>query len=317
VAVLTEQRFKQAEFAAWVGIAGDIALAVLNAFVGVKANSKALLANAVHLACSAAGSITLLIGLKAFKMAPDENNPSQHGKTASIIVSVLLLMVGIQIGISAVKTLWTGVHTPPQSYALIAVGISIVVKEIIFRYQRNSGQQIGTQAVKAHAWEQRSGVYSSIAAFTGMVGALLGTYMEIPFFYYFDPGAALLVSLFVLRMGFHLVMQAIQHTGDSDLHEEDAAELLSTVQRVKGVITVDDLRVREQGHYVIVEMKITVNPKISVLEGHDIARAAKQQLMKQFIHVSDVLVHVNPYDPGYPYKHNMDLEQDDFPTLVH
>jgi divalent metal cation (Fe/Co/Zn/Cd) transporter len=54
-----------------------------------------------------------------------------------------------------------------------------------------------------------------------------------------------------------------------------------------------------------------------VLEGQDIARTAKQQLMKRFSHISDVMVNVHPYDPGYPYKHNADPEQDDFPTLVH
>jgi len=43
----------------------------------------------------------------------------------------------------------------------------------------------------------------------------------------------------------------------------------------------------------------------------------KQMLMKRFIHISDVFIHVNPYDPGYPYKNNADPEHDNYPSLLH
>ncbi|CRF29141.1 ferrous iron efflux protein F [Mycobacterium tuberculosis] len=92
--------------------------------------------------------------------------------------------------------------------------------------------------------------------------------------------------------------------------------MIDTVQRVKGVISIDDLRAREHGHYVVVDIKISVNPRISIQEGYDIAKIVKFTLMKRFIHVSDVFVHVTPYDSGYPYK-NHDLQADDMPTLLH
>lgn len=71
------------------------------------------------------------------------------------------------------------------------------------------------------------------------------------------------------------------------------------------------------GHYVIVDVKISVNPRITVLEGHDIAKAVKKILMKRFSHVSDVFTHVNPYDPGYPYKNYMRDQMEDHPPFLH
>ena len=316
---MTDERFQKAEFAAWVGIVGNLALAVLKGVIGFLANSKALLADAAHSASDVAGSFAVLIGLRAAKLPPDDDHPYGHGKAesiASIIVSVLLLFVGVEIGISALKTLWGGVDAPPKSYALIVIVISLVAKEAMFQYKYRLGKKLASQALIANAWEHRSDVYSSLAALAGVLGAILGKYLGMPYFYYLDPAAGLFVSLLVLKMGYDLVMEAIHNTMDHVLHQEDAAELITAVQRVKGVIAVDDLRAREHGHYVIVDLKISVNPKITVLDGHDIAKAVKQQLMKRFIHVSDVLVHVNPYDPGYPYK-TMDSEQDDFPTLLH
>jgi divalent metal cation (Fe/Co/Zn/Cd) transporter len=118
-------------------------------------------------------------------------------------------------------------------------------------------------------------------------------------------------------MGYKLIMESIHDTMDHVLHHEEADELLKAVQRVPGVIAVDSLRAREHGHYVIVDVKISVNPRISVMDGHDIAKHVKHMLLNRFIHVSDVFIHVNPYDPGYPYKNNVDSEQDDFPSLLH
>jgi cation diffusion facilitator family transporter len=146
---------------------------------------------------------------------------------------------------------------------------------------------------------------------------VLGGRLGIPQLYYLDPAAGVFVSVLVLKMGFKLVMESIHSTMDHVLHQEDADELLQTVQRVPGVIAVDDLRAREHGHYVIVDVKISVNPQITVLEGHDIAKSVKHQLMTRFIHVSDVFIHVNPYDPGYPYKNNVNSKEGDLPTLLH
>jgi cation diffusion facilitator family transporter len=282
--------------------------------------SKALLADAANSASDVIGSLAVLIGLKAAKLPPDEDHPYGHGKAESIsaiVVSILLILVGFEVGLSAIKALIHGVTEPPRSYALIVIAISIFVKEILFQHNYRLGKKLGSKALVANAWDHRSDVYSSLAAFAGVGGAILGGWLEMPALYYLDPAAGLFVSLLVLKMGFKLIMESIHDTMDHVLHQEEADELLKTVQRVPGVIAVDSLRAREHGHYVIVDVKISVNPRISVMEGHDIAKHVKHLLLSRFIHVSDVFIHVNPYNPGYPYKNNVDSEQDDFPSLLH
>ncbi|WP_036581789.1 cation transporter dimerization domain-containing protein, partial [Paenibacillus darwinianus] len=96
----------------------------------------------------------------------------------------------------------------------------------------------------------------------------------------------------------------------------DEAELRETVQGVEGVIAVPTIRAREQGHYVAVAAAISVNPRITVLEGQEIAKRVKDQVFKRFTHVTDVQVQVDPYDPGYPYKSNHDPNQEHMPTLL-
>lgn len=316
---MSDQRFEKAQFAAWLGIGGNIALAVMKGIVGWLSGSKALLADAANSASDVAGSVAVLIGLKAAKRPPDEDHPYGHGKADSIsaiIVSVLLLLVGLEIGFNSVKALFRGVAEAPETYALVAIGVSIVVKECLFQYNIRLGKKLSSHALIASAWDHRTDVLSSVAVLIGVGGAVLGEYMNQPLLYYMDPVAGIFVAVLVLRMGYKLVKDSIHTTMDHVLHREDTEELLEIAQRVKGVIAVNELRAREHGHYVIVDIKISVNPKITILEGHDIGKAVKHQLLSNFSHVSDVFIHVNPYDPGYPYK-DVDSEHPDFPTLLH
>ena len=316
---MKDQRFKKAETAAWIGVFGNLGLALMKGVIGFMSGSKALIADAANSASDVAGSFAVLIGLRAAKKPPDQDHPYGHGKAesiAAIIVSVLLMLVGIELAINSGKAMYAGVTEAPKWYAIIALLISIVVKEILFQYKYRLGKKLSSQALIANAWDHRSDVYSSSAAVLGVGGALLGAWMDKPWMYYLDPAAGLLVAVLVVRIGYRLIMESIHSTLDHVLHGEDSEELLNAVLKTRGVITVDDLRARETGHYVIVDIKISVNPRITVLEGHDIAKSVKQNLMDKFSHVSDVFVHVNPYDPGYPYK-NVDNELSDVPNVLH
>ncbi|MEX1030056.1 MAG: cation diffusion facilitator family transporter [Paenibacillaceae bacterium] len=317
---MKEAQYKKAEKAAWIGIIVNVTLALLKGTVGFMSGSKALIADAANSASDVAGSFAVLVGIRAAQLPPDKDHPYGHGKAesiAAIIVSILLMLVGIEIAISAIKAMHAGVHEAPKWYALLAIIVSLIAKEALFQYKFRLGKKISSHALIANAWDDRSDVYSTIAAFIGVGGALIGGYWDIPWLYYMDPIASLLVAGFVIMIGYKLVKQSIHSTLDHVLHNEDSEELLKSVLKTKGVITVDDLRAREHGHYVIVDVKISVNPRITVLEGHDIAKAVKLNLMDRFSHVSDVFVQVNPYDPGYPYKIHMDSEESSLPIMIH
>lgn len=315
---MSTDRFAKAETGAWVGIIGNILLAGVKGIAGFLSGSQALIADAFHSASDVAGSFAVLVGLKAAKRPPDKDHPYGHGKAesiAAIVVSVLLLVVGIELAISAAKSIWNGKVVVPEWYALAAIILSIVAKEIMFQYKFRLGKRLSSQALIANAWEHRSDVYSSIAALVGVGGAMIGGKLGISWLLYLDPIAGAVVALLVLRMGYRLVLDSIHSTMDHVLHDEDANPLIRAVQSVDGVITVDELRAREHGHYVIVDVKISVNPRLTVAEGHTVAKRVKKHLLQRFIHVADVFVHVNPFDPGFPYR-SQEARGEDTSTLL-
>lgn len=295
---MVDDRLAKAQFGAWVGIIGNLALAGVKLLIGVMAKSQALIADSVHSASDVVGSVAVLIGLRAAERPPDEDHPYGHGKAesvAAIIVSVLLAIVGFEIGVSSIQSFFSTLEAPGLMAVWAAIG-SMIIKEWMFRYKYNLGKKLNSQSLIANAWEHRSDVYSSFAALIGIGGAILGEWMNVSWMLYLDPAAGIFVSALVLKMSYNIMMESIHSTLDHVLHDEDTKDFRQTIERVPGVMRLDTLRAREHGHYLIIDVKIGVNPYITVEEGHSIGKRVKVDLMENFSQVRDVFVHINPYE---------------------
>ena len=293
---MVDERLAKAQFAAWVGIIGNIALAGVKLLIGVIAKSQALIADSIHSASDVIGSVAVLIGLRAAERPPDQDHPYGHGKAESvsaIIVSVLLAVVGFEMGVSSIKSLFVPLEAPGFLAVWAAIG-SMIVKEWMYRYKYNLGKKLKSQSLMANALEHRSDVFSSFAALVGIGGAIAGGWFGIPWMLYLDPAAGIFVTLLVLKMAYRILMESIHSTLDHVLHEADTKELRQAILEVSGVMRIDSLRAREHGHYQIVDVKIGVNPQITVEAGHRIGKQVKHELMEKFPEVRDVFVHINP-----------------------
>ncbi len=293
-----EQRFKQAKTAAAVGIVGNMALAVVKAAVGIWSQSQALIADAAHSASDVAGSFAVWVGLRAAARPPDEDHPYGHGKAesiAAIIVAVLLFLVGLEIGRSALESFFAPL-SPPGIAAIYVLLLSIVVKEAMFRYKYRLGKKLQSDALIVNAYEHRSDVFSSLAALVGVGAAILGGKWGIGWLVYADPLAGLFVAILVLKMAWELGRHSIHTAIDHVLHEEETGYLREAVLSFPDVRQINELYAREHGHYVIVDLKIAVDPLLTVEEGHRIGKKVKEKLLT-LPRVRNVMVHINPYDP--------------------
>lgn len=291
-----ENRQKQAEFAAMIGIVGNIFLAIVKGILGTLGNSRALVADAVHSASDVLGSVAVFVGVRAAQRPPDKDHPYGHGKAesiAAIIVAVLLFLVGFEIGKSAIEAFFHDIATP-NMYAVIGALISIVLKEWMFRYKYKLGKKINSDAVIVNAYDHRSDVFSSIAALIGIGGAIIGGKIGVGWLVYADPVAGLVVALLIFKMAWKLGAESIHNTLDHVLHDEDIIELKNAVYTIEDVKSIDELYAREHGHYVIVDIKVAVDPEMSVVEGHKVGKKVKEELLKQ-PNVQDVFVHINPF----------------------
>lgn len=298
VSMMENNRFKQAETATWIGIIANGMLAIMKGIIGWIAGSRALIADAAHSASDVAGSFAVLAGLKTAKKPPDKDHPYGHGKAeniATIVVAILLIVVGLEITLSSLKLFFEEAPVAPKGIALLAILISILVKEILFQYKYRLAKKINSQALLAEAWHHRSDVLSSVAAFIGVFGAMLGQYYQIPVLLYFDPLAGLIVAVIVIKIGFSLAKQSSSVMMEQVLEQEEVQPFYETVSMIEGVKNIDEILARTHGHYVVVDIKVAVDANLSVAEGHMISKQVKEKLLTDHDKIKKVFVHINPY----------------------
>jgi cation diffusion facilitator family transporter len=308
---MTELRGGNAEHGTKAAVLGLLGLSVIKGTAGWLTGSRALMADACHSAADFAGAATSYLELKRAgrtSRAPSSDERLPPEAIASVILSALLLVAGLEVGLNSLRKMIVGVDEAPGWGAVAVIALGIGIREGLVRYRKRHDSRLGLRSDSLRM-ENRSDIFASLTALVGTVGAMGGDLLNMPVLYVLDPAAGLVIGVFVIRSGCQLVLGIIRSAARPDLNEVDLHSLLEAVQRVDGVVAVDELRAKEHGHYVVVEMIIRVNPRITVYEGQDIAQRVRRHLTKRVLHVSDAHIHVQPYDPGYPYKSNHHEEE--------
>lgn len=285
--------------ATWIGIIVNTLLAILKGIGGLISGSRALLADALHSASDIVGSVVILFAVKIANKPPDKEHPYGHGKAeniASIIVALLLIVIGVEISVSSIKVFFGETPTAPTSLALIIIVISILIKEALFHYKFYLGKKFNSSALISEAWHHRSDSLSSLAALFGIGAAMLGEHFNLSYLVYGDAVAGIVVSIIVIKVGVSLARESSVVIMEKVLDQESSQHYVKTVKTVNNVLRIDEMLARTHGSYVIIDIKISVDPLLTVKEGHDIAREVKMTLMDKHDDIENVLVHINPYE---------------------
>lgn len=284
--------------ATWIGIIVNLLLAIVKAIGGVISGSKALIADALHSASDIVGSIVILFAVKIANKPPDKEHPYGHGKAeniASIIVALLLIIIGIEISITSIKVFFGETPTAPGKIAMFILAGSIIIKEALFHYKYRLGKKYRSTALVSEAWHHRSDSFSSLAALIGVGLAILGEKINLPYLIYSDAVAGIIVSIIVIKVGYELAKESANVVLEKVLNKEESKVYEDVVLSVKGVKQIDNIFVRTHGSYFVIDIKLSVDPEITVKAGHQIAKHVKVSLMQTHREIEDVLVHINPY----------------------
>jgi cation diffusion facilitator family transporter len=278
----------------WIGIAVNGALIALKVFGGIQGHSKALLADAVHSASDFVSDFLVLIGLHFIIKEKDSDHPYGHGKIetlATIGVGALLCYAAFKIGLDAALAIHSGEVAAPERFTIAIAAVSIVSKEILYQATVRIGRRLGSEAMVANAWHHRSDAWSSVVT---MIGVAIASF--VPRLRVLDSYAALLVSFFILKIAIDILIGAIKKIIDTSLSAHLLSGATEEIQAVPGVMNCHDLTGRYYGNAIFMEVHIEVDPHLTVLESHSIANEARRRVRARFEEVSNLLVHIDPFD---------------------
>jgi cation diffusion facilitator family transporter len=279
--------------ATYVGAAINVFQTIIKIGFGILGQSAALVADGIHSLSDLLSDLLVIIAVKLGSREADHEHPYGHRRfetIATVILGVGLIGISGAIVWSVMERIAHPEKLPvPNVNTLGIAAVSILLNEWLYHYTKRVARQTRSKLLLANAWHQRSDAISSVVVLFGIGAVLLGYPLA-------DAVAAVVVALMVAKIGLNLVMESIKELVDTSLPPETVADIRTAIHAIDGVEGIHLLRTRQMGEDAYIDAHIVVDPRITVSEGHMIGDAVRNDLIKRFDDVIDVLVHVDPED---------------------
>jgi cation diffusion facilitator family transporter len=279
---------KRGERGAIISIIAYICLSSLKLAVGFIANSEALKADGLNNVTDIIASLAVLIGLKLSQRPADDDHPYGHWKSetvASMAASFIMMFVGIQVTYEAISSIFYEKNETPDIVSAWTGLFCALVMYFVYSYNKKLAREINCQSVMATAKDNLSDAWVSVGTFIGIVGAQF----NLP---WLDPITAIIVGLLICKTGWEIFRDASHHLTDG-FNEKQIETYKETIIDCNGVKGVKDIKARNYGNNVVVDIVILVNSDLDIRGAHDIATQVENELIKEH-NVYDVHVHVEP-----------------------
>ena len=269
-------------------------LATTKFAAGYFGRSQALIADAVHSLTDTATDLAVIAGSHYWSRPPDDNHPYGHRRLetlVSVFIGIMLAAAGVGIGWDAILNLHRKESPSPGLIALVAALISIVTKELLYRWTANAGKRIKSTALAANAWHHRTDAISSLPVLLAVGGALL-----FPLWSFLDLVGAVVVSIFIMHAAFKIIWPGISELIDAGVPKDIQHKIQNTADAIQGVIETHKVRTRYISNSILVDLHIVVDGSISVREGHAIADEVENRIINGVPNVLGVVIHIDPHE---------------------
>ncbi len=256
---------------------------------GVLTGSIAITADAFNNLSDAGSSVVTLVGFQMSAKRADSDHPFGHGRIeylSGLAVAVAIIVVGLELGKSSIEKL---LHPAAVSFSWLSIGIlgvSILVKLWMFRFNKTLSQRIDSAAMAATATDSLSDVVATSAV---LAGTLVGHFAQV----HIDGWVGILVAVFILRAGWG----AAKDTLDPLLGQSPSAELVRGIQDMvlarPEIVGMHDLVVHDYGPgRCMASLHAEVPKDADIMAIHDIIDNLERELHKQF--GIEAVIHMDP-----------------------
>ncbi len=304
------EREREIRKASWAGIVGNGLLAIIKIITGVFAGSLAVVADGIDSMSDIFTSVITLITARILSRPPDVQFPYGYGKAdtlATKALSFIIFFAGAQLAITTVRKLVHGSVTDIPSFsAIVVTAISIAGKLILARHHQRVGKRTGSDMLIANARNMQNDVLISGAVLTGLIFTFV---LKIPLI---DPIAALVVSIWILKVAYQIFMQTNLDLMDGIQDCSIYNDIFSAIESVEGAYNPHRVRARKIGNKIMVAVDLEVEGDISIKHAHNIAHNVELSIKQKIANIFDVVIHLEPLGDKTSEK-KFGLSRKDFP----
>lgn len=264
------------EQVALTSIFASAGLTLAKAIVGFSTGSLAVLSEAAHSLIDLGATVMTYVAVRMSGKPADEEHHYGHGKIESVAAlaetALLFLLAGVVLWEAGKRLLVHGAAEVEATLAaFIVIGASIVVDFFRARALNRTARKTSSQALEADALHFSSDLWSSLAVLAGLFGIHYG----LP---WADAAAAAVVAVLVCIAGWRLGRRTIDTLTDT-APQGVADRIAMLAQRVPGVVAINQVRAREAGAKIFVDLSVDVSRTLPL----DRVKALKDAIVSNIV----------------------------------
>jgi len=279
------------------------ATAVLQLVIVYASRSVALLADTIHNFADAGTAVPLWIAFSLARRRPTQTFTYGYGRVedfAGLAIVSIILVSALVAGYEAIDRLF---HPRPVVHLgwLAAAGvIGFLGNEAVAAFRIRIGKQINSAALIADGYHARTDGLTSLAVVLGAFGVWMGYTLA-------DPIIGLIITVVILGIVWQSTKAVLTRMLDG-VDPQIIEELRHSAEHTSGVQSVDAVRARWLGHRLQADMKVFVDPVLSVGDAQKVADDLKAHAQSHLASLEGLHVEVVPDSSGDGPEHHPKTE---------
>lgn len=280
------------ERAILLSVFSNTLLVIGKTIVGILTGSVSILSEAIHSVTDLLASGIVWWSVRQSAKPPDKEHAYGYGKVETIAAfceSLLIISAAGWIVWEAVQKLFYPEPIGDLYWGLGVMGFSVLINSYVSYQLFKVGKETDSQALVADAQNLATDIWGGVGVFLG-----LGL-IYLTGWYWVDSVIAIMIGLWILRMGVKLLINGFKDLADSSLPEADNKKIREILNSDPRIITYHHLRSRKSGPICMIDLRAHLDRHLSLEEAHQIADEIEDKIREVLPNV-DIVIHTEPCD---------------------
>ena len=268
-----------------------VTIGIFELIVGFLTGSFALIGDAVDSFADAATSFVVWIGLRISKRGPDARFHFGYLRAEtlySMMGAIIIAGVGLVVMYESYSTLYVVRELKSGFAAIIMALIAMTVSTVVLVYKIRKARLLGLLSMKTEVVNSATDSLSSITAFVGITLAdKLGIIQ-------FDSIVGIVIGVFVLISSYTIIRESSLVLMDACSCHDVRDDLENVAKSVPGVKEVKSVRLRKLGSYIVGDIVLIVDGRISVEEANGISERVEKEAKMLFGDIHEIVIKFEP-----------------------
>lgn len=268
-----------------------VLVGIVEVAVGMFSGSVALIADGVHSFSDAAVSLIVWLGLRLSRKAADGKFHFGYYRVetfSSMVAAAIMAVLGTIILYESYQVLIYARQIVNSEIAMVVALAATVIAMIMSVFKRRAAGKFDSLALKADAFNS---VKDFLTSFTAFVGIALSHYLDIA---QTDSIASIIIAFFIFAVSYYIIKEASLVLMDACACTEIITDIENIAKNITHVKAVHDIRLRKIGPYIMGDMRVEVDGKMTVDEAHRIKMDIEEKVKQEFDEVAEIKVRVEP-----------------------